>query len=61
MSDLTIQELKDKIAMVDKDLLSLRSDPGNERKLSVLSEYRDYLTDELKMLENENRPRTSTR
>jgi hypothetical protein len=55
MSDLTIQELKDKISMVDKDLSTLRSEPGNERKLSVLSEYRNYLLDELRMLEHENR------
>lgn len=55
MADVTIQDLKDKIAMVDKDLASLRSEPGSERKLSVLAEYKEYLKDELRMLEHENR------
>ena len=52
---LTIQELKEKIAMIDKDLAKLRSEPSNDRKLAVLSEYRDYITDEIKILENESK------
>ena len=54
MSDLTIQELKEKVSMVNKDLESLRGEPGNDRKIAVLTEYRDYILDEIKFLENEN-------
>lgn len=60
MSDLTIQELKEKLAMVERDLVNLKADAGGDRKISVLTEYRDYIADEIKFLENENRSREST-
>jgi hypothetical protein len=48
---LTSQELKDKISMVEQDIANLRKDAGNDRKISILIDYIDYLKDELKILE----------
>jgi len=45
---LTVQEIKEKIDMVNKDIENLRSDVGNDRKISILVDYIDYLKDELK-------------
>ena len=58
MSDLTIQELADKIKKVEKDLEELRLTGNASRKLEVLSEYKEYLEDELKFLKNEYTRRT---
>jgi len=58
MNELTIEDYKAKIAMVTKDIESLRLTGESSRKLEALSEYRSYLEDELKMLENEKRSRT---
>ena len=55
MSDLTIQDLKDKLSMIDKDIEKLRGEAGNDRKLAVLNDYRDYIKDEIKFLENESK------
>jgi hypothetical protein len=59
MSDLTIAELKAKLKVIDQDLETLRSMGDSGRKLGVLTEYRDYIKDEIKFLEDENRSRTS--
>jgi hypothetical protein len=61
MSDLTISELKEKLKIVDIDLQSLRDSGTSSRKLEVLSEYRAYIEDEIKFLENDNRSRKSTK
>ena len=53
MSDLTVQELKEKLAMVEKDLEALRKQGESGRKLEVMSDYRDYIKDEIRMLEIE--------
>jgi hypothetical protein len=45
---LTVSDLENKIAMVNDDLVKLRSEPGNDRKVSMLIDYIDYLKDELK-------------
>lgn len=55
MSDLTIQELEEKLKMVDKDLDTLRQSGNASRKLEVLSEYKSYLEDELRMMKLERR------
>jgi hypothetical protein len=55
MSELTTQELEDKIKMVQKDIDGLMSTGGAGRKLEVLSEYKQYLEDELRMLKLEKR------
>ena len=60
MNDLTIEEYKAKIARVIKDIEGLRLTGDSSRKLEILSEYRSYLEDELRMLENEKRSRTGT-
>jgi hypothetical protein len=54
MTDLSIEELKAKIEMVENDIRQLRADGGNDRKTTILSEYKEYLVDELKHLTNEN-------
>ena len=48
---MTREDLEEKISAIDKDLARLRNEPGNERKLSALQEYRDYLNDELAQLD----------
>lgn len=58
MNDLTIEEYKQKIAKVTQDIESLRLTGDSSRKLEILSEYRSYLEDELRMLEDEKRSRT---
>jgi len=55
MSDLTVKELKEKLSIIEKDLETLRSTGESGRKLEVLSDYRDYIKDEIKFLENEQR------
>lgn len=55
MSDLTIEELKEKLVMIDKDIERLRSSGADLRHITVLGEYKDYITDEIKFLENEQR------
>jgi hypothetical protein len=55
MASLTVAQLKEKLAMIDKDIASLRGEVGNERKLQVLSEYKEYVQDEIKQIENESR------
>ena len=52
---LTIEALKEKIAKVDIDMAELQQTAGASRKFEVLSEYKAYLKDELKMLEREQR------
>lgn len=59
MSDLTIEDLKEKLKVIDQDLETLRSMGDTGRKLGVLTEYRDYIKDEIKFLQDENRSRTS--
>jgi hypothetical protein len=53
MNELSVPELEAKIAMVEADIRQLRLDGGNDRKATILSEYKEYLLDELKMLKNE--------
>jgi hypothetical protein len=55
MSDLSISELKEKIERVKQDLESLRLTGDASRKLEILSEYKKYLEDELKVLQQEQR------
>lgn len=47
---LTIAELEEKIKQVDKDLDLQRQQGDASRKLEILSQYREYLEDELKEL-----------
>lgn len=52
---LTVDAVKQKIAQVVKDLEELRLTGEASRKIEVLSEYKEYLEDELKFLQNEER------
>jgi hypothetical protein len=56
-----ISILKDKIVRVEQDLASAQNDSNSEKKRVTLIDYLAYLKDELKMLENDDRLRTSTR
>ena len=55
---LTIQELKNKFAMIEKDIETLRLTGESGRKLEVLAEYKEYIRDEIKFLENEDKSQT---
>ena len=55
MSDLTIDELKAKVKKVEVDIESLRMSGNASRKLEILSEYKEYLQDEIRFLENEKK------
>ncbi len=52
---LTIDVLKEKIAKVVQDIEELRLTGDSSRKIEVLSEYKSYLEDELKVLKDEER------
>jgi len=52
---LTAKEIKEKIDMVNTDIDNMRSAMGNERKISMLIDYIDYLKDELKEAERAER------
>jgi hypothetical protein len=51
-----IKDLQEKIEKVKKDLIT----STDLKSKSVLADYLDYLKDELKMLENDDRFRKST-
>ena len=55
---LTISDLQEKIEKVKVDLEELRLTGESSRKLEILSEYKEYLEDELKFLKNESRKNT---
>ena len=51
---LTIDELKEKIKQVEKDIEALRSAGDTSRKLEVLCEYQRYLEEELQFIKSES-------
>lgn len=52
---LTIEALREKIAKVEEDMQELQRTGDASRKFEVLSEYKAYLEDEIRMLKNEIR------
>ncbi len=52
-SELTIEAIKEKLAKVEIDMRELQSTGDASRKFEVLSEYKTYLEDELRLLKNE--------
>ena len=52
---LTIKEMEDKVERVKKDLETLQSDGTANRKFEILSEYLEYLQDELSFMKREAR------
>ena len=57
---LTVQELNEKIEGIKLDIDKLRGEPGSDRKIMFLSDYINYLKDEIKEAERANRTGTST-
>jgi hypothetical protein len=55
---LTVQELKDKLVMIEKDIEALRLTGESGRKLEVMAEYKEYIRDEIRFLENEDKSQT---
>jgi hypothetical protein len=58
-SELTIQALKEKLIKVEEDMRELQSQGDASRKFEVLSEYKNYLEDEIRVLKNEQREQKS--
>jgi hypothetical protein len=58
---LTVQELNEKIEGIKLDIEKLRGEPGSDRKIMFLTDYIDYLKDEIKEAERANRVGTSTK
>ena len=52
---LTIKEMEEKVERVKKDLETLQSDGTANRKFEILSEYLEYLQDELAFMKREAR------
>lgn len=53
MSSLSLKELEEKLTLIDADLTMLRAEPGNDRKLEALAMYRDFISDQIEELKNE--------
>lgn len=51
-----IKILQEKIVRVEKDIAENSTDDNSEKKRMMLGDYLVYLKDELRMLQNENRP-----
>jgi len=52
LNQISIENLKEKIEQVESDIKKMAAESGNDKKISLLIEYKDYLNDELKALEN---------
>jgi 23S rRNA maturation mini-RNase III len=50
MTELTTQELKDKIAQAKQDMAKMHSD-GSTKQAEILESYLEYLNDQLKEAE----------
>ncbi len=48
---LTEEQLRERITRVDEDMKNLRSSGADEKKIFTLIQYKEYLQDELKQLE----------
>ena len=53
--EVTIQDMEEKIKRVEEDIRKLQIEAGENsgRKLEVLSDYKSYLQDELKVMKYE--------
>lgn len=52
---MTIDELKEKIAKVSLDIENINGSGGTIQAVTTLTSYKEYLEDELKMLEENAR------
>jgi hypothetical protein len=57
---LTVKEINEKIEGIKLDIEKLRGEPGSDRKIMFLSDYIDYLKDEIKEAERADRSGTGT-
>jgi hypothetical protein len=57
MTDVTIQDMEEKVKRVEEDIRKLQIEGGENsgRKLEVLSEYKAYLQDEIRVMKDEER------
>jgi tRNA uridine 5-carbamoylmethylation protein Kti12 len=55
MNELNVSDLEKKIKQVEEDLKRFVSDGGTTRQIDVMTEYKDYLLDQLKELKNDLR------
>ncbi len=60
MNNLTPKDLEEKIKRVQQDIKELHNQAVAGRKLEVLSEYQQYLEDELKLLLSQQHDRKKT-
>lgn len=52
MTDLTVNEIKEKIKKVEEDIEQLNRSGESGRKFEVLNEYKKYLEDELRYIKH---------
>lgn len=52
---LTKEQLEERIKRVDEDMRRIRSAGADEKKIFALSQYKEYLQDELKILNQGSR------
>lgn len=60
MNNLSPEDLEEKIKRVQQDLKTLHDQAVAGRKLEVLSEYQQYLEDELKLLRSQQHDHKKT-
>jgi hypothetical protein len=60
--EVTIQDMEEKIKRVEEDIRKLQIEGGENsgRKLEVLSDYKSYLQDELKVMKYETKTNRRT-
>jgi hypothetical protein len=55
MKELSVSDLEKKIAQIEDDLKKFVNDGGKTRQIDIMTEYKDYLLDQLKELKNDLR------
>lgn len=62
MTDVTIQDLQERVKRVEDDMQKLRVEGGENagRKLEVLADYKSYLQDEIREIKNEQKANGSS-
>lgn len=52
---LTVEELREKIEYIKKDITRLQVENGSDKKISMMYDYIDFVKEEIKMLDEQNR------
>lgn len=55
MNNLDYNSILEKIKSVERDISKLEREENSIRKMEILKEYKSYLEDELKNMQNDNR------